>query len=381
MERILLNEALEQKRKLIDQYLMQSSEAVQTALGLFLSSQRLGLQDGVALFEEAELPLLALASTYARLQRHGLATFYNRNAHVEPTNICLFRCKFCSFRQEAGTPEAWLLSLDEIAHRVELQQAAGNTEVHITGGVHPSWRMEDLEEILRTVRRAAPRLHIKAFSAVELWAIFQHSGVSLRDGLARLKAAGLDSIPGGGAEIFDAEVRRQICPEKCTATQWLELHREAHRLGLASNATMLFGHIETHAQRVAHLLALRDLQDETQGFNCFIPLKFRAAHNPMGERGEVSLLEVLRTYAVSRLVLDNIPHLKCYWPMLGKAHLPSALHYGVDDLDGTINNSTRIYSMAGAQDNSPSASVAELETLIRAEGYEPYERDSLYRVV
>lgn len=381
MERISLNEALEQKRKLIDQYLMQSSEAVQTALGLFLSSQRLGLQDGVALFEEAELPLLALAATYARLQRHGLATFYNRNAHVEPTNICLFRCKFCSFRQEAGMPEAWLLSLDEIARRVELQQAAGNTEVHITGGVHPSWRMEDLEEILRTVRRAAPRLHIKAFSAVELWAIFQHSGVSLRDGLARLKAAGLDSIPGGGAEIFDAEVRRQICPEKCTATQWLELHREAHRLGLASNATMLFGHIETHAQRVAHLLALRDLQDETQGFNCFIPLKFRAAHNPMGERGEVSLLEVLRTYAVSRLVLDNIPHLKCYWPMLGKAHLPSALHYGVDDLDGTINNSTRIYSMAGAQDNSPSASVAELETLIRAEGYEPYERDSLYRVV
>ena len=278
-------------------------------------------------------------------------------------------------------PEAWLLSLDEIAHRVELQQAAGNTEVHITGGVHPSWRMEDLEEMLRTVRCAAPRLHIKAFSAVELWAIFQHSGVSLRDGLARLKAAGLDSIPGGGAEIFDAEVRRQICPEKCTAAQWLELHREAHRLGLASNATMLFGHIETHAQRVAHLLALRDLQDETQGFNCFIPLKFRAAHNPMGERGEVSLLEVLRTYAVSRLVLDNIPHLKCYWPMLGKAHLPSALHYGVDDLDGTINNSTRIYSMAGAQDNSPSASVAELETLIRAEGYEPYERDSLYRVV
>ncbi len=381
MERISLNEALEQKRKLIDQYLMQSSEAVQTALGLFLSSQRLGLQDGVALFEEAELPLLALAATYARLQRHGLATFYNRNAHVEPTNICLFRCKFCSFRQEAGTPEAWLLSLDEIAHRVELQQAAGNTEVHITGGVHPSWRMEDLEEILRTVRRAAPRLHIKAFSAVELWAIFQHSGVSLHDGLARLKAAGLDSIPGGGAEIFDAEVRRQICPEKCTAAQWLALHREAHRLGLASNATMLFGHIETHAQRVAHLLALRDLQDETHGFNCFIPLKFRAAHNPMGERGEVSLLEVLRTYAVSRLVLDNIPHLKCYWPMLGKAHLPSALHYGVDDLDGTINNSTRIYSMAGAQDNSPSASVVELETLIRAEGYEPYERDSLYRVV
>ena len=381
MERISLNEALEQKRKLIDQYLMQSSEAVRTALGLFLSSQRLGLQDGVALFEEAELPLLALASTYARLQRHGLATFYNRNAHVEPTNICLFRCKFCSFRQEAGTPEAWLLSLDEIAHRVELQQAAGNTEVHITGGVHPSWRMEDLEEILRTVRRAAPRLHIKAFSAVELWAIFQHSGVSLRDGLARLKAAGLDSIPGGGAEIFDAEVRRQICPEKCTAAQWLALHREAHRLGLASNATMLFGHIETHAQRVAHLLALRDLQDETQGFNCFIPLKFRAAHNPMGERGEVSLLEVLRTYAVSRLVLDNIPHLKCYWPMLGKAHLPSALHYGVDDLDGTINNSTRIYSMAGAQDNSPSARVAELETLIRAEGYEPYERDSLYQIV
>lgn len=378
MQRTPLNETLSCKRALIDHYLTQSSEAVRTALGLFLSSQRLRRQDGIALFEEAELPLLALAATYARLQHHGLATYYNRNAHVEPTNICLFRCKFCSFRQEAGTPQAWLLSLDEIAHRVEAQQAAGNTEVHITGGVLPSWRLEDLEELIRTVRRAAPRLHIKAFSAVELWAIFQLSGVSLPDGLARLRAAGLDSIPGGGAEIFDAEVRRQICPEKCTAAQWLELHREAHRLGLSSNATMLFGHIETREHRVDHLLALRDLQDETHGFNCFIPLKFRAAHNPMEGRGEVSLLEVLRTYAVSRLLLDNIPHLKCYWPMLGKAHLPSALHYGVDDLDGTINNSTRIYSMAGAQDNSPSASVAELETLIRAEGYEPYERDSLY---
>ena len=376
-----LAEALLQKRSLIERYLIQSSEAVRTALGLFLSGERLGFEEGVTLFYEAELPLLSLAATYARLQHNGWATYYNRNAHVEPTNICLFECKFCSFRQPEGSPNAWLLSWKEVARRVAAQQAAGNTEVHITGGVHPAWRLQDLETLLETIRAVAPRLHVKAFSAVELWAIFQRSGVSLEEGLSRLKAAGLHSIPGGGAEIFDEGVRRRICPEKCTGAQWLALHREAHRLGISSNATMLFGHIESRAHRVSHLLALRDLQDETKGFNCFIPLKFRAAHNPLEERGEVSLLEVLRTYAVSRLLLDNIPHLKCYWPMLGKCNLPQALHYGVDDLDGTINNSTRIYSMAGAQESSPTASVEELESLVRAEGYEPYERDSLYRIL
>ena len=197
----------------------------------------------------------------------------------------------------------------------------------------------------------------------------------------RAGAAGLDSIPGGGAEIFAEEVRQQICPEKCTAQQWLEVHRQAHRLGMRSNATMLFGHVESYADRVDHLERLRRLQDETGGFNCFIPLKFRAAGNKLGVRGEVTTLEVLRNYAVCRLYLDNIQHLKGYWPMLGKRNIPLALAYGVDDLDGTIGDSTRIYSMAGAEDQQPTATVSELRQIVLDAGYTPLERDSLYQTV
>lgn len=375
---VSVEQALCQKRLLIEKWMKRSSVAVRSATELLLCGKRLSAADGVALYREAELPLLSLAATYVRLNKNGFDTYYNRNAHIEPTNVCLFQCSFCSYRREEGSPEAWHLSFDEIAQRVSEQEAIGNTEVHITGGVDPSWTITDLEAIVRTVHTTAPTLHIKAFSAVELIAIFNKSGVTWHDGISRLKAAGLGSIPGGGAEIFNEAIRRRICPEKCTGEEWLALHREAHRLGVTSNATMLFGHIENYEHRVEHLLALRALQDETGGFNCFIPLKFRAAHNALGVQGEVSILEVLRNYAVSRLLLDNIVHLKCYWPMLGKKNLPLALLYGVDDLDGTIGNSTRIYSMAGAQDNQPTATVYELEQLICAEGYVPFERNSLY---
>ncbi|MGP1363092.1 MAG: CofH family radical SAM protein [Bacteroides sp.] len=377
----VIQHALTQKRTLIEKYFDKSSMAVQTAMELLLSGERLTYNAGLALFYEAELPLLALAATYVRLQKHGLVTYYNRNGHIEPTNICLFQCRFCSYRRNEGEKGAWRLSRKTIVERLEAQCAQGNTEVHITGGVDPRWHIEDLEALIELVHSTAPTLHIKAFSAVELLAIFSRSGVGMREGLLRLKMAGLNSIPGGGAEIFDPTVRRQICPEKCTGAEWLALHRTAHEIGLFTNATMLFGHIEHYEHRLEHILALRELQDATQGFNCFIPLKFRAAHNPMAQAGEISLLEVLRTYAISRLLLDNIPHLKCYWPMLGKANLALALHYGVDDLDGTIGNSTQIYSMAGAQDASPSATVEELEILVQNEGYKAYERDSLYRIL
>jgi len=376
-----LEQALARKRVLIEKYRQESSVAVRAATELLLCGQRLDAKDGVALYREAALPLLSLASTYVRLQKNGYETYYNRNAHIEPTNVCLFQCSFCSYRRDEGAPEAWHLSLEEIEWRVREQEALGNTEVHITGGVDPNWTIGDLEAIVQTVHKAAPTLHIKAFSAVELMAIFKKSGLSIAEGLLRLKAAGLCSIPGGGAEIFAEDIRRRICPEKCTGEEWLSLHREAHKLGLTSNATMLFGHIESYEHRVEHILALRELQDETGGFNCFIPLKFRAAHNALGVQGEVSLLEVLRNYAVSRLLLDNVVHLKCYWPMLGKKNLPLALHYGVDDLDGTIGNSTRIYSMAGAQDNRPTATVEELESMVRAEGFVPYERNSVYEKI
>ena len=381
MKQESLEQALARKRVLIEKYRQESSVAVRAATELLLCGQRLDAKDGVALYREAALPLLSLASTYVRLQKNGYETYYNRNAHIEPTNVCLFQCSFCSYRRDEGSPEAWRLSLEEIEQRVREQEALGNTEVHITGGVDPNWTIGDLEAIVQTVHKAAPTLHIKAFSAVELMAIFKKSGLSIAEGLLRLKAAGLCSIPGGGAEIFAEDIRRRICPEKCTGEEWLSLHREAHKLGLTSNATMLFGHIESYEHRVEHILALRELQDETGGFNCFIPLKFRAAHNALGVQGEVSLLEVLRNYAISRLLLDNVVHLKCYWPMLGKKNLPLALHYGVDDLDGTIGNSTRIYSMAGAQDNRPTATVEELESMVRAEGFVPYERNSVYEKI
>ena len=377
----VLAEALAQKRLLIEAYSKESSVALRGATELLLCGQRIGREEGVVLYREATLPLLSLLATYVRLQKNGYETYYNRNAHVEPTNICLFQCSFCSYRRDADSPEAWNLTLEQIAQRVKEQEAQGNTEVHITGGVHPSWTIEDLEQIVHTVHTAAPTLHIKAFSAVELIAIFQKSDLTWHDGLSRLKNAGLCSIPGGGAEIFDESVRRRICPEKCTGREWLALHREAHKLGMTSNATMLFGHIESYEHRVDHMLALRNLQDETRGFNCFIPLKYRAAHNALAVQGEVSLLEVLRNYAVSRCLLDNIEHLKCYWPMLGKKNLPIALHYGVDDLDGTIGNSTRIYSMAGAQDNRPSATVEELQQMVYREGFVPFERNSVYEKI
>ena len=372
---------MERKRRLIVLHLPSAPLEVREGIEAAMAGERLTPAQGLALYKHAYPPLLSLAASYTRLRLNGLSTYYNRNGHIEPTNLCRYQCSFCSFRKERGHPEAWELTLEQIASKARKLQKEGNTEVHITGGVHPEWTFRHVVQLLQTVRQAAPRLHIKAFSAVELVPLVRDANLSLDVALAQLQAAGLDSIPGGGAEIFAEEVRQQICPEKCTAQQWLEVHRQAHRLGMRSNATMLFGHIEGYADRVDHLERLRRLQDETGGFNCFIPLKFRAAGNRLGVRGEVTTLEVLRNYAVCRLYLDNIQHLKGYWPMLGKRNIPLALAYGVDDLDGTIGDSTRIYSMAGAEDQQPTATVSELRQIVLDAGYTPLERDSLYQAV
>ena len=374
-------EMREQKAALLRGRLKAESPGVQEALARVLCGQRRREADGVVLLEEAGLGVLSLASTWVRLGRSGVKAFYNRNRHIEPTNVCCYQCRFCAYRGDEGAVGSWKLDLAEIRRQAEEAAGVGVREIHITGGAYPGWGVSDLVQIVRAVREVAPGVHIKAFSAVELIAAFRRDGVGNREGLMRLQEAGLSSIPGGGAEIFSERVRKEICPEKCTGAEWLELHRAWHELGGRSNATMLFGHVESRAERVDHLERLRRLQDATRGFNSFIPLKYRAGGNAMGIRGEVPLVDVLRTYAVSALYLDNFPHIKAYWPMLGKENLELSLAFGADDLDGTIDDTTRIYSLAGAEEQRPRMGVEEFRTLVRRAGYVAVERDSEYNEV
>ena len=366
------------KERLLRGQLAAESQRVQGALLHVLGGVRVQPGEGEVLLEEASLGVLALAATWVRLGRNGQKAFYNRNRHIEPTNVCCYKCKFCSYRREEGSEGSWHLSLEEVGRQAKAAADGGVTEIHVTGGAYPGWGVAELEAIVREVRRNAPKVHIKAFSAVELIAAFQCDGVSYSEGLERLRAAGLNSIPGGGAEIFSERVRREVCPEKCSGAEWLALHRTWHGLGGRSNATMLFGHVESRQERIDHLDCLRRLQDETHGFNSFIPLKYRAQGNDMSSRGEVPLVEVLRTYAVSALYLDNFPHIKAYWPMLGKENMELSLSFGADDMDGTIDDSTRIYSMAGAEEQQPKTSVQEFRELVARAGYVAVERDSEY---
>jgi len=346
-----------------------------------LAGERLTPETALRLVD-APLNLLGLLAVRAKERQSGEEVYYNRNFHIEPSNICLYHCRFCSYRKGAESPEAWNLSLEEIEAQVKARKESGATEIHIVGGVHPEHDLAYYEQMIRAVKALMPEASIKAFTAIELRYMIRKAGLTLAEGLARLKAAGMEAIPGGGAEIFDPEIRQQLCAEKGTAEDWLELHREAHRLGIPSNATMLYGHIETWAQRIDHLDRLRRLQDETGGFNAFIPLKYRCRNNPLGEHlSEVSIVEDMRVMAISRLYLDNVPHLKAYWPMFGKTTAQLALAFGADDMDGTIDDTTRIYSMAGAEDRSPSMTTREMEDLIHAAGYRPVERDTFYNPV
>lgn len=345
--------------------------------------ERLTPEEGLFLFEEAPLPWLKKQADMVRHARvgGGAHAFYNRNIHFEPTNICVYSCKFCAFYRKPGTSEAdgaWDHGFEVLAAKLAQYPVGALTEVHITGGVHPDRGVEYGEDLCRFIRHIRPELHIKAFTAVEIAFFARKSKLTLEETLSRLKAAGLDSLPGGGAEIFDKEVRRTIAGGKAPAHTWLEVHEAAHRLGLKSNATMLYGHVEKHTHRIDHMTRLRDLQDRTGGFMAFIPLRYRNENNAISHLPEVSREEDLRTYAVARLYLDNIPHLKAYWVMLGIDIATEALGYGVDDLDGTVDDTTRIYSMAGGMHN-PTLTSAELQQRIRSQGRVPVERDSWYR--
>ena len=324
--------------------------------------------------------MLGELATERKVAASGRNVYYNRNVHLEPSNICLFNCEFCSFRRKEGDPDAWLMTMDEIEARAAELRDADITEVHIVGGVHPKHDLDTYVEMVRRVKTQLPHVAVKAYTAVEIFYMIKREGVSIVEGLRRLAAVGMECIPGGGAEIFDAELRAKICPDKCSAEEWLAVHRAAHNMGISTNCTMLYGHIETLEQRIDHLERLRNLQDQAPGFDAFIPLKYHSRNNRMSEAGECSVEEDLRTIAMSRLFLDNIPHIKAYWVSYGRAITEMALAFGADDIDGTIGDTTKIYSMAGGTER-PSMSVSELEAMVRAAGMEPVERDSHYNVV
>lgn len=342
--------------------------------------ERLTREDALKMWREAPLWLLGELATERKRKASGEEVYYNRNIHLEPSNICLFNCEFCSFRRREGDPDAWSMTIEQVGARAREMQGSGITEVHIVGGVHPRHDLNTYCAMVRAVKRALPEVAVKAYTAVEILYMTRREGVSIVEGLRRLKEAGMEAIPGGGAEIFDEELRAKICPEKCSSEEWLAVHRAAHNMGINTNCTMLYGHVESLEQRVDHLDRLRTLQDVAPGFDAFIPLKYRSRNNRMSAVGECSVEEDLRMIAMSRLYLDNIPHIKAYWVAYGKPTTEMALAFGADDIDGTIDDSTKIYSMAGA-DARPSMTAEELCELVRSAGFVPVERDTHYNAV
>ena len=343
------------------------------------NSERISEKEALSLFKEAGLGFLGILANYIREKKNKNYTYYIRNLHIEPTNKCIHDCKFCSY-SERNAGHGWEYSPDEIIEIVK-KSDANIREIHIVGGVHPERDLFYYGNIIRRIKEIRPNIHIKAFSAVELDYMIKLSGMTLFEGLKELKNYGLNSIPGGGAEIFNEKLRSKICKSKSDSKRWLEIHEVAHSLGIPSNATILYGHLENYSDRIDHLNRLRNLQDKTSLFNAFIPLKFKNSNNEMSNISEVSAIEDLKNYAVSRIYLDNFPHIKAYWPMIGRELSQISLSFGVDDFDGTINDSTKIYSLAGAEDKNPSLNTDELKTLIKQAGRIPVERDALYNSV
>ena len=344
--------------------------------------QRISDEDALLLFEKGSLSFLGTLANYIREDLHGDKTYFNRNFHIEPTNVCVFACKFCSYsRLYAHRDEGWELSMQQMLDIVKSYDGKPITEVHIVGGVHPKMNLEFFCELLQKIKQHRPELHIKGFTAVELDYMFRKAKLSIEEGMKKIHQAGLDSLPGGGAEIFHPEIREQICDDKVDTNGWLHIHEAAHNLGMHTNATMLYGHIEKYRHRIDHMRRLRELQDRTNGFNTFIPLKFRNKDNDMSDVTESSIVEDMKMYAVARIYLDNFPHLKAYWPMLGRQNAQLSLSFGVNDIDGTIDDSTKIYSMAGSEEQNPAMTTEELVTLIKQVKRSPVERDTLYNVV
>lgn len=347
-----------------------------------ISGERLTEEEGVFLFEKGELGFVGSLANYVAGRLHSGKVYFNRNFHIEPTNVCVFTCNFCSYsRQYKHRDDGWELGIEQMMDIVRKYDGQPVTEVHIVGGVHPKMNLEFFCELLTKIKAHRPDLHLKGFTAVELDYMFRKAKLTVEQGMQQLKNAGLQSMPGGGAEIFHPDVRNIICADKVDADGWLKIHETAHNLGMHTNATMLYGHIETYAHRVDHMSRLRTLQDKTGGFNCFIPLKFRNGDNDMSHIAESNITEDLRLFAIARLFMDNFRNLKAYWPMLGRQTAQLSLAFGVNDLDGTIDDTTKIYSMAGAEEQRPSLTTEELCDMIHAVGRIPVERDTVYNEI
>lgn len=347
-----------------------------------LNGERITFDEGVLLYEEGELGYLGILANYIREKRHGNKTYFNRNFHIEPTNLCVYDCKFCSYsRLIKQRSEGWEYTMDDMMDIVKKYDNEPVTEVHIVGGVLPQYDVPFYAELFSRIKAHRPELHVKALTPVEYHYIFKKAKIDYATGMKMMLDAGLESIPGGGAEIFHSEIRDQIAKDKCTGDQWLAIHEEWHKLGARSNATMLYGHIEKYWHRVDHMERLRQLQDKTGGFQTFIPLKFRNKDNQMSNVPETSVIEDLRNYAIARIYLDNFDHIKAYWAMISRTTAQLSLNFGVDDIDGTLDDTTKIYSMAGAEEQKPGMSTKELVELIKHVGREPIERDTLYNVV
>jgi aminodeoxyfutalosine synthase len=344
-----------------------------------LAGERLSAEDGIALYRSPDLLAVGWLANYIREKRHGNVTYYNVNRHINPTNVCVAHCKLCAFGRDPNAPGAYTFALEEIYQRAEQGMREGATEFHIVGGLHPDLSFDHFLELIRGLKKRCPSVHLKAFTMVEVGYFARIAKLSIKDTLLKMKEAGVDSLPGGGAEIFHPRVRKIICDHKVSGQMWLSIARQAHELGLRSNATMLYGHVETEEERVDHLLKLRELQDETHGFVTFIPLAFHPNNTGLAHVPKPTGYADLRNIAVARLLLDNFDHIKAYWIMLTPSIAQIALRFGANDLDGTVVEE-KIYHDAGAK-TAEFTHRAELERLIRAAARVPVERDTLYRPV
>ena len=343
------------------------------------AGERLSFEDGLDLYRSTDLLAVGYLANLVRERLHGDVTYFNVNRHINPTDVCVASCRLCAFGKKAKDPRAYTWSLDEVWHRAGEGWSEAVTEFHIVGGLHPELTLEWYCEMIRGLKQRFPQVHLKAFTMVEVAYLARRTKISIRETLERLRDAGVDSLPGGGAEIFSERVRRIICDHKIDGQEWLETARIAHRLGLKSNCTMLYGHLENEEDRVDHLVKLRDLQDEAGGFVTFIPLAFHPDNTPLQHIPKTTGFDDIRSIAVARLMLDNIPHIKAYWIMMTPRIAQIALRFGADDIDGTVVEE-KIYHDAGAT-TSQSIRRSELLRLIREAGREPLERDTLYRPV
>ena len=343
-----------------------------------LSNQRITEKEALFLYNQLPLSKLVELAHYIKTYRFDKQVFFIQNVHIEPTNSCVHRCKFCSFHKQPGEELFWEYSIEEIQNFLKTIPKTIQ-EIHITGGVHPRRDIGWYRELLFAVKEIHPQAQIKAFTAIEIHYMAKLSSLSISDTLTMLKNAGLNSLAGGGAEILNDKIRMQLCPEKGQSSLWIAIHKEAHSLGIPSNATMLYGHIEKIEHRIEHMAIIRSIQDETHGFHAFIPLKFRNQNNYLSHVNEVSFIEDVKTFALARIFLDNMDHIKAYWPMIGKDKAAFLLHAGADDIDGTIYNSTRIYSMSGSEEQKPSITKNELMEIIIREKFVPVERNIFYQ--